>query len=82
MCMLSINHTRFNKTQCFSKEKLDMELDTKEKADPSRITKKTLNQVLHQLDLQDGVKNETSNMSLVVLTKNPLSGTKKFGEKT
>ena len=37
-----------------------MELDTKEKADPSRVTNKTLTQVLHQLEMEDAVKNETS----------------------
>jgi DNA-binding HxlR family transcriptional regulator len=60
-----------------------MELDTKEKAaDQSRITNKTLNQVLHQLEIEDVLqKNETPSQPYVQ-KKSPISGQKKFGEKT
>lgn len=79
MCMLSTNHSRFNKTQCFSKERLAQEPDLKEKSgDMNHVTNQTLASVISQLE-QDEKSTEYVRQTF---TKNPLSGQKKFGEKT
>lgn len=68
LCMLTTNHSRFNKTACFSKQRLEMEPDVKEKADSNHVTKQTLATVLNQLYGDD---NQADKSTQKTFTKNP-----------